>query len=1054
MSAPSDVAALLPALGFESGAATLNRESIRDLGLGSIVSSALVARGSGSLRALIIETSLPLSARDAARKAAERLSRSSPHILWLLLAVHGESRSLTFAAWSHDRNNLRTAALLVELDHVVDSDAETLCSLAAVRESVDLVVHARWIEILGRDALTRRFYRILESQVEGMALGMTGVSRTDDRNDLALLHTSRLLFLSFLEAKGWMNSDRDFLRRSFHECMRRGGGFHNHVLLPLLFGTLNTRPSMRSPAARAFGRIPFLNGGLFSRAPVERANARALIGDEYFGEMFDRLLTRYRFTVREDTTSWSETAIDPEMLGRAFESLMSSRSRHASGAFYTPQSMVERVTRSALFEALSARCDVTPEQIESAIRGVAVGAEASRKLRLATSDIRVLDPACGSGAFLVHLLDQLTALLLNTGDGPTPFDVRRRVLCTSIFGVDVNPMAVWLCELRLWLSIVIDSDESDPSAVRPLPNLDHNVRVGDSLAGGGFDAPGGGQTRRNEYSTLRERYMRATGRRKQHLARALDEWERSRAIRNTERALDSLRSQRRDLLMSERSRDLFGDRAHLSRASNPRQQELRLKSRELRYGIRRLQRGGALPFSFASHFPEAQGAGGFDIVVGNPPWVRLERIPPESRVLMRREFQVFRLAAWTPLGGNGAAASTFAPQVDLAALFVERGVSLLNSGGTLAFILPAKLWRSLAGAGLRQLVLRHLALSEMEDWSDAPASFDAVVYPSLLVGRRRGHRNREATRLIAATSAGTQTLRWSMEHQRLPLDASAGAPWLLVPTEVRNAFDLLTVTGVAFGASGLGPPRLGVKCGRNDAFVVNVQSRGTEEAGVRSRLRHGRVEASLLRPILRGESLRPWTAVPGAESIIWTHGNDMQPLRELPPLARRWFSQWRLDLVRRTDLGDTARWWSVFRTEAARSDRWRVVWPDIGRAPRAAVIPAGDPVVPLNSCYVSLLREPDDAFALATLLNSVLAAAWLNLLAEQARGGYRRYMAWTISVMPLPRDWKSARAALAPIGRAATASKAPADSDVLDAVLRCYGLRYEQVAPLLAWNGR
>jgi hypothetical protein len=230
-----------------------------------------------------------------------------------------------------------------------------------------------------------------------------------------------------------------------------------------------------------------------------------------------------------------------------------------------------------------------------------------------------------------------------------------------------------------------------------------------------------------------------------------------------------------------------------------------------------------------------------------------------------------------------------------------------------------------------------------------------------------------------------------------------------------------------------------------------VQSRGTHEADITSRGRTGHIEQELLRPVLRGESLRPWRILPAAERIIWTHGADHEPLRQLPPLARRWFAQWRVDLVRRSDLSDQARWWSLFRTEAARSDRWRVVWPDIGRAPRAAVIAPSDPVVPLNTCYVSILQEETDALALTTLLNSALAAAWLNVLAEQARGGYRRYMAWTISLLPLPHDWTRAREILAAVARK---SAIPSDSDVLDAVMRSYMVSHEQVAPLLAWNSR
>src|ERR1019366_651541 len=130
--------------------------------------------------------------------------------------------------------------------------------------------------------------------------------------------------------------------------------------------------------------------------------------------------------------------------------------------------------------------------IDSTRPGAArLGARDRERLGGALRGLRVLDPACGSGAFLVYLLERLAALAGAAGDA-RPVGARRRdILTQSIFGVDVNPTAVWLCELRLWLSVVIDSEEWDPLAVTPVPNLDRHGRVGDALGGPSFeDAPG------------------------------------------------------------------------------------------------------------------------------------------------------------------------------------------------------------------------------------------------------------------------------------------------------------------------------------------------------------------------------------------------------------------------------------------------------------------------------------------------------------------------------------------------------------------------------------
>jgi hypothetical protein len=146
-------------------------------------------------------------------------------------------------------------------------------------------------------------------------------------------------------------------------------------------------------------------------------------------------------------------------------------------------------------------------------------------------------------------------------------------------------------------------------------------------------------------------------------------------------------------------------------------------------------------------------------------------------------------------------------------------------------------------------------------------------------------------------------------------------------------------------------------------------------------------------------------------------------------------------------------WWSLFRTEAADCSRARVVWSDFGRRPRAALLGAGDNTVPLNSCYVVPCDDNVDALTLTTLLNSPVAAAWLNAVAEPARGGWHRYLAWTVALLPLPRDWPRARHILAPLAERALLGDAPTDDELYDAACAAYRVRRCDVAPLVAWCG-
>jgi Eco57I restriction-modification methylase len=1043
----ADLVPIIAELGFAASPVPLDGAARESLGLPIEVSGAAVAAGPGALRALLLELDPTAPLRETLGRIAGRLASRLPHVLWLLVATPREGTQVGIAAWTGaERRSPRVMALVADRARIVDSDAETLLALAAATDSAsDVLTHARWAEVLGRDALSRRFYRELEHRVGALADGASCAAPSrvgpSERAEIALLYTSRLLFLAFLQAKGWLDGDRAFLERQFDARMAAGGEYHRRVLRPLFFGTLNTRPAARSAAARAFGRIPFLNGGLFAPTSVE-GRARSLVfDDESFGALFGELLSRYRFTAREDRGTWSEAAIDPEMLGRAFESLMAARTRRDSGAFFTPQRIVEHLAEQALAHALG---DIESPSVAT--------------LR----QITVLDPACGSGAFLVYALERLAELTRLAGDNRAISDIRRDLLTRAIFGVDRNPTAVWLCELRLWLSVVIESDEADPLRVPTLPNLDRNVRVGDSLAGDGFDTvPGLVPRSPARVAKLRDRYARASGPRKEALARALEREERRRAVECVDAELRRLANTRRERLVAHRTTDLFGERHRPGAAERSTAADLRARAAALRRERARLMEGGALPFAFPVQFADVGDRGGFDVVLGNPPWVRLHRIPPAARAALRRRYAVFRDAGWDQGAMAAHAGRGFAAQVDLAALFVERSLRLLRPGGTLALLLPAKLWRSLAGGGVRRLLQQESRVAVLEDWSEARAAFDAAVYPSVIIARRRiaPHQAEcaaHARAIVVAIHLRERAVTWTAPRPlTLALDESPGSPWLLLPPDARLAFERLRAISVPLAASPLGRPHLGVKCGCNEAFLVRPLPLGGARDGVThvtdAQGRQGCVESHLLRPVLRGEEVRPWAAA-SREYILWPHADDGQPLASLPAHAARWLAPWRSRLDRRSDLRGRAPWWTVFRTECASSAAPRVVWADVARGPRAVVLPPCDPTVPLNSCYVALCPTIADAHALAALLNSPIAAAWLDPLAEPARGGYRRYLGWTTALLPVPRDWHRARATLAPYGERASAGDLPSEGELVDATLRAYGIGHSEVAPLLCWK--
>jgi hypothetical protein len=1031
---------LLHVLGFADRALPLDATARSALQLPDGVITAHIAEGRGALRGLALVFSESVDLRPALTATSHALARESPQLLWLVIATQAAKTTQAIICWSANASKPRIQSLACDRDRLFESDAETLCALSSVVGESDLLTHSRWLDILGREAITRRFFRILQQTVSHLA-DSAAHGNEKERRELALLCISRLIFLSFLETKGWLDADFGFLGTGYADCIVSGGKYQKRVLEPLFFGTLNTPASARSPRARRFGKIPFLNGGLFSRSSLEKRLRRCEFSDEALGNVFGDLLSRYRFSAREDSSVWSEASIDPEILGKAFEALMAGDERKSSGAFYTPQSLVEEVVDQALESALGVRPSL--EEICA---------------------IRVLDPACGSGAFLVHALERLAALRTEAGETDSTADIKRSVLTTSIFGVDSNPMAVWLCELRLWLAVVIESAEGDPMRATPLPNLDRHIRVGDSLSGGTF-VDAARPSSKQKLTVLRTRYMRASGPRKKTLARAMDRAERVFAIEMLRRERARISNARREMLAQLRAKDLFGERHAPDHAAAAVLRDIRARTRSLANRERLLCRGAALPFSFAAHFSDVAVAGGFNLIVGNPPWVRLHEIPESSRERLRSEFAVYRNAGWESGAAAAGAGRGFSAQVDMSALFVERSCDLLRPGGTMALLIPSKLWRSLAGGGVRELLCERMDVVHLSDMTESAAQFEAAVYPSLIVARMmigasqpRGAVSEQSDYIGETLPTARLSVRfadkevkWNAPADSLPFDQTRGSPWILLPPRARSAFETLRGAGRTFSIV-FGRPLLGVKTGCNSAYVVRVESMDGEIAAISSGPRHGLIEREVLRPLVRGETLTAWHPSGGPEYLVWTHDVNGLPRKVLPPLARKWLSSFRDQLVVRADLRGRLPWWAVFRTESARHGFPRVVWADFGVAPRALVVDAGKSMIPLNSCYAVRCHTQDDAYALVALLNNPLAAAWLNVLAEPARGGYRRYLGWTVSLLPVPSDWIRARKILSPLGERGTAGDVPSDAELLAGAVDAYGLDLKDVQPLLSWE--
>jgi hypothetical protein len=883
---------------------------------------------------------------DDAEARAHRLARrlTSRGRLAGVLGLDPARRRLTLAA-AFDG----VTALTIDLDRPDQVRLAALARLRPLSGESTVGYAARVAEALSLEGVGRRFFQAFQRTLAAMAAGLPGPIPADDRHALTLLQLTRVLFLYFIQAKGWLGGRSRFLAEEVDRCLTRRRRIHRDLLRPLFFGTLNRPADQRTRTASAFGPVPFLNGGLFEPHPLER-RFRADLGNELWRDAFDRLFERFHFTVVEG----NQDSIAPDMLGRVFEGVMAPEVRYSSGTYYTPSELVGSVLDAALVALIAGRLRCSEAEAEQRLAG------GTPEVRRLLRGITLLDPAAGSGAFLLGALDRLAHAL----GGEQQATVRRRILERNLFGVDRNPAAVRLTELRLWLAVVANDPAEHPGSVQPLPNLDCLIRQGDSLfdpVGTGLRPPAAAVA--VELARLRSRVVIASGPDKRRLVRELAALECRVAERSLAELEDGAEHGLAEVLVQARGRDLFGGRRGLDRMLTTELNRRRADLHRIRRLRRGVVRGGEVPwFHYQVQFADVFAAGGFDLVVGNPPWLRAEAMDPHLRARLMERYRWWRAH---PTG--------WANRPDLAVAFLERALELTRAGGVVAMLVPAKIARAGYGAEARHALATGTTLIALADLTGRPeASFDATVYPLALVARHDrpppGHRVR------ARLAPAGPTVR----QARL----AGGGPWIMAGDRLEACLTTLRAEHPRLDAV-LGC-HLGVKTGANRVFLDPPVPDGP-----------------LMRWAVRGRDLSGLTVHP-RRRLLWTHGPDGAPLPELPVEVQAYLARHRAVLLRRADHAGGPPW-ALFRTRAAVAPH-RVVWADVARRLSAAALTglADQRLIPLNSCYVGPTRDGAMARRIAAWLNATWIRAVARAGAVPASGGYARFSAATVGALPLP----------------------------------------------------
>jgi len=324
-------------------------------------------------------------------------------------------------------------------------------------------------------------------------------------SDITQIILNRLIFLKFIEKKGWLDGDHEYLFNKFQDYYDTNKSYWLEVICPL-FDLLSEDHKAPDPK---LGEIPFLNGGLFGKEPKNLFTLA--IPNEYFKSLFEDVLNRFNFTIDESSPLSVEVAVDPEMLGRIFESLVliiekskdieedirKATSRRATGSYYTPRNVVFHMSRVAIAKSLSKNSGISELDIRKMIDIVVdeiPDDEQVEKCHLSKTQIQALfecieniticDPAVGSGAFLLICLQILVGLrryfsLVLNKKPDDDYILKEKVISNNLIGVDILAQAVHICELRLWLSLTVDFKEGRKPPT--LPNLSYRIFQGDSI---------------------------------------------------------------------------------------------------------------------------------------------------------------------------------------------------------------------------------------------------------------------------------------------------------------------------------------------------------------------------------------------------------------------------------------------------------------------------------------------------------------------------------------------------------------------------------------------
>jgi len=670
-----------------------------------------------------------------------------------------------------------------------------------------LTVQERHDEAFDVEAITRVFYDEYEA-VFNILQDDLGKKTKDKKwaHDYSLRFLNRCMFLYFIQRKGWLGKDKEFLR-TFWEAYNHSGGpkdsFVDTWLNVLFFEAFNNKfhsghRQFPKDIRDSLSLFPYLNGGLFSPNKELDDRYNIEISDKRFEQIFI-FFERYNFTIAEDSPLDKEVAVDPEMIGKVYESLVNVKEispdqRSAAGIFYTPRIEIDLMCRLALVDNFANQMGEENKNLLNQLiyayepdeKAAADAAFSNAKLWPSLisvlNEITIVDPACGSGSFLVGMLyvldDMYRRAEKQLGIEENPFERKKRIIGQSLYGVDVMDWACGVAELRLWLALVIDADFAQEDLHlrhEPLlPNFSFNIRCGDSLVqemggiaiknlhSGRGTAPVLSSSIRAKITLLNKEkikfYKNEPDREIMTLSDAkklelrlfreiLDDYSNKLAKELDEKKKRIAKPVGRQIRLDGRIEDISAQQTLDYRGFNKQIEKLAEELIQIKEAKSRLSSIRDVPFIWEIAFVEIFGGEkkGFDIVIGNPPYVRQEHIADPELIsdevtaenkkiykakLARSVYQAFpSFFGYKP--ASDMAIHKIDAKSDLYIYFYFHGLSLLNQKGSFCFI-TSNSWLDVGyGKDMQEFLLKHahikLILDNQANRSFAQADVNTII---------------------------------------------------------------------------------------------------------------------------------------------------------------------------------------------------------------------------------------------------------------------------------------------------------------------------------------